>query len=387
MYYASFGILALIIHFIINFNIIKINKSKASPLHYRYKCFLNTVVIYYVTDIIWGFLSDLKNLPLVYADTVIYFIAMVLSVLFWTRYVAAYLRIHNRFNKILMCSGWIIFGFEAILLIVNFFYPVAFYFDSDVNYHAKVGRYCTLGILMLLYLLTSCHTLIYAIKSEGIERFHHRTIGFSGLLMILFIVLQAMYPLLPFYAIGCLLTTCLVHSFIMEERLNNSDKALDSAKQIALTDSLTGIKNTYAYTESIKKIEQRIKDNELSVFGIIVFDLNGLKQINDTQGHEAGNKYIKDACSIICNQFKHSPVYRIGGDEFVAFLEGIDYENRYILLRDFEKQIDENLREGLIVISDGFSEYVPGDDYFYQTIFERADRKMYERKKYLKEKK
>ena len=164
-------------------------------------------------------------------------------------------------------------------------------------------------------------------------------------------------------------------------------KALDSAKQLALTDSLTGIKNTYAYTESIKKIEQRIKDNELSVLGIIVFDLNGLKQINDKQGHEAGNKYIKDACAIICNQFKHSPVYRIGGDEFVAFLEGIDYENRYILLRDFEKQIDENLREGLIVISDGFSEYVPGDDYFYQTIFERADRKMYERKKYLKGKK
>lgn len=44
-------------------------------------------------------------------------------------------------------------------------------------------------------------------------------------------------------------------------------------------------------------------------------------------GHQAGDEYIIGACRIICNKFKHSPVFRIGGDEFVAISEGEDYEH------------------------------------------------------------
>lgn len=383
MYYASFGLLALVIHLIINFNILKTPKSKSSILQWRYKSFLNAVMVYYIADILWGFLSDLKILALVYADTVIYFTVMLLSVLLWTRYVVSYLNKDNSFSTIMTISGWAIFIFEIVILIINFFYPIVFYFDENVDYHPGTARYVTLGILMILYLLTACHTLIVALKGDEISRLHHKTIGFSGLMMIVFIVLQAMYPMLPFYAIGCILTTCLIHAFIIEEHMTEHSQALNSAKHMALTDSLTGIKNSHAYAESVKTIEQRIKNDELFDFGLIVFDLNGLKQINDTFGHEAGNQYIKDACHLICEQFKHSPVYRIGGDEFVVFLEGSDFTNRENLIDSFEKQIEQNQIDGTIVISEGYSEYHNGED-DYNAVFDRADKKMYERKKALK---
>lgn len=54
---------------------------------------------------------------------------------------------------------------------------------------------------------------------------------------------------------------------------------------------------------------------------MIVFDINNLKIINDTLGHDFGDILIIDSCKLICKVFKRSPVYRIGGDEFVVILE------------------------------------------------------------------
>ena len=128
------------------------------------------------------------------------------------------------------------------------------------------------------------------------------------------------------------------------------------------------------------ELDNRIgADNNLE-FGVIVFDLNELKQINDTHGHEEGDKYIYTGCMLICKIFAHSPVYRIGGDEFVVILEGSDYDNRDILINEFDRQISENERKGLVTISRGLDVYKPSQDSEYNHVFERADKKMYEYK-------
>ena len=119
-------------------------------------------------------------------------------------------------------------------------------------------------------------------------------------------------------------------------------------------------------------------------FGLVIFDVNGLKHINDTQGHEAGDKLLKDACSLICKTFSHSPVFRIGGDEFVAILEGEDYLNRITLLSGFENKVEENLQNGGAVVASGLAVYKPESDKDYRFIFDRADERMYERKSALK---
>ena len=153
---------------------------------------------------------------------------------------------------------------------------------------------------------------------------------------------------------------------------------------MAYTDSLTGVKNTHAYVEKEKLVDERIAEREIDEFGVVVFDLNDLKKVNDTKGHEAGDDYIRKACHCICVTFKHSPVYRVGGDEFVAFLEGEDYQNRKKLLAAFETQIEENLHRGEFVIASGLAVFRPGYDNSYRRVFERADQRMYDRKGSLK---
>jgi diguanylate cyclase (GGDEF)-like protein len=224
-------------------------------------------------------------------------------------------------------------------------------------------------------------------------------IGAFGIAMVLFVIAQTFYPLLPLYSSGYLLGTCLLHTFVLEDEKDDYRRILEehisreefqqlelgSARRLAYTDPLTGVKNKHAYMEDKKLIEDRIASGQQKDFSIIVFDLNGLKIINDTKGHDAGDRFIKDSCQIICDYFKHSPVYRIGGDEFVAFLEGKDFLNRDELINTFEGLMDENQRKGGIVISSGIEVYHSGSADTFAKLFDSADKKMYERKRKLKE--
>ncbi len=159
---------------------------------------------------------------------------------------------------------------------------------------------------------------------------------------------------------------------------------LGSARQLAYTDPLTGVKSKRAYLEAIERIDKGVSDGSIDEFGVIVFDLNGLKTVNDTLGHEEGDRYIKEGSAIICGTFCHSPVFRVGGDEFVVILEGTDYLKRDILIAEFEELIEENQRSGKVVVSSGMDEFDLSCDTSFSSVFERADKKMYERKCYLK---
>ena len=130
-------------------------------------------------------------------------------------------------------------------------------------------------------------------------------------------------------------------------------------------------------------MDQDIQSGNIRPFALVVCDLNGLKQVNDTQGHAAGDNYIREASQLICDLYKHSPVYRIGGDEFVVFLEGADYEQRSELFENLNSRMVENNKTGGVVIAAGMAEYQPGDSHLFD-VFSRADSRMYERKKQLK---
>ena len=71
-----------------------------------------------------------------------------------------------------------------------------------------------------------------------------------------------------------------------------------------------------------------------------MIDLNFLKVINDTYGHECGNAAIKRLCKLVCKIFAHSPVFRIGGDEFAVILRGSDYENIEKLVAEFNESTE-----------------------------------------------
>ena len=162
--------------------------------------------------------------------------------------------------------------------------------------------------------------------------------------------------------------------------------ALSRANETARRDSLTGTRNKTAYVEFEKELQTKIDENDEDPFGIIVCDLNDLKQINDTQGHKAGDEYIRSSCLYICRVFSHCPVFRTGGDEFVVILRGQDYEERDNLIYTFKKQIEDNIRIGMgAVVAIGVSLYNPDKDKSVDEIFKRADDLMYEDKARLKE--
>ena len=151
-------------------------------------------------------------------------------------------------------------------------------------------------------------------------------------------------------------------------------------------DTLTGAQNKNAYQELEEKYQLLIERDEDLRFGLVVCDVNNLKLVNDTMGHKAGDELIQSVCTLLCNTFLHSTVYRIGGDEFVVFLEGEDYQNRLELFNDLRQVVIDNQNNGEgPVVATGMSIYKSEIDHVILDVFQRADEEMYVDKIKLKE--
>ena len=666
-YYSSVGVLALILHFIINREDIMLRiglKDRKDPgklVIFRYKLFLNIVTCYLSVDIIWGILYEYHHVsvlfPLVYSATVFYFLFMFHSMLTWVRFVVAYLDKRRFRSKALLYAVWMMFILGIVYLMVNRFYPVIFSFNEKHEYIPEKGRYIAYMLQIATYVITTVHMFVIAIKTRGGEKSRYFAVGLTGLVLGMFQTLQILYPMYPFYAMGLIIATSVVHSFVeagekkereiydniasslaedyeamyyinietgeyrefaasnryrsmnvpvagkdfynetrdntekyaypddkdfavsfytrenilsmlegrhsfsykyrivveghpryflftilhagddkhlvlyekdiddelaqeskrlkdqkkqitfsqiaeslasnydllyyvsisdssyisyesnhvygkleirttgenfFEETAHNiakivhkgdrdrmydfldrdrilsglegrkrlamefrfiggnkaqyyrmtirrsSDgshfiigvenidaevrkekrqlKALSTEKELARRDDLTGTKNKTAYIEFEQTIQNELdSENETQPFAIIVCDANNLKSINDSEGHVAGDEYIKASAKLLCDIFTHSPVFRVGGDEFAVFLLGNDYQNRQELLERLHTQVLFNQKsEDGPILAAGMSEYDPKTDSTVSEIFERADKKMYENKRELK---
>lgn len=114
---------------------------------------------------------------------------------------------------------------------------------------------------------------------------------------------------------------------------------LGQIQGLAFRDPLTGIRNRTAYDEFVKEMDSKMAAGQLGPIGIMVFDINKLKVVNETCGQESGNTYIINSCNLICHTFAHSPVFRIGGDEFVVVLQNSDLQKRDELITEFNLQM------------------------------------------------
>ncbi|MCR5459972.1 MAG: diguanylate cyclase [Acetatifactor sp.] len=163
-------------------------------------------------------------------------------------------------------------------------------------------------------------------------------------------------------------------------------KALQMANDLARRDGLTGAKNITAYHEMEDALQKDMdaKAEDL-VFAICICDINYLKHVNDTYGHKAGDEYIRSACKMIFEIFSHSPVFRVGGDEFAVIMRGSDYENRNRLLKKIRTKALENQRNNSgPVVASGIAVFDKKADHKVSEVFERADGIMYENKNHLK---
>ncbi len=155
-------------------------------------------------------------------------------------------------------------------------------------------------------------------------------------------------------------------------------------KNLAFVDSLTSVKNKTAYDASVRSLDAQIQTGKAQ-FTVVMSDLNYLKRINDSLGHRAGDNAIRSAAGILCRTFPLSTVFRIGGDEFVVILTGVEYERREELLAELRRKqkVQEDTFENIlerVSLSTGWADFDPARDRSYKSVFERADRAMYEEK-------
>lgn len=401
MYYASIDVLAFLINAIINYNILlKKDIMNRMPALHLYRRFLNFLMLYYIMDMLWEILYAFDLKTAIFYETEIYYVVMAITVLVWTQFVVEYIRKKTLFLKILKITGGVFLVIQLIVLALNIFYPIAFWFDENMNYNTGKARDLNYLFQFLMFFITAAYMFFETATASG--KIKNRYLAIEGfcIVMSLFIVLQSLYPMLPYYAIGFVLGTCIIHTFVTEAEISTRTEELEqlmkieeiqeaeiiTARRMAFKDPLTSVKSKSAYQEDVCCLDSRIENNDLKDFALMVFDVNNLKKTNDQKGHEEGDKIIKEAAKIICKTFKHSPVYRIGGDEFTAFLSGDDYQDKERLEADFKMQIEKNRAEGGVVVACGITDFIPGEDTSFAKLFSRADAKMYENKKSLKQK-
>ncbi len=165
------------------------------------------------------------------------------------------------------------------------------------------------------------------------------------------------------------------------EELEEANRKL---RELAVVDAMTGVGNKTAYLEKMRSLDEQISRGMAS-FSVCVFDLNGLKEINDKYGHECGDIAICDAAEVLKTVFGKERLYRIGGDEFIAILDGMKQSDTDRCFREVEDKIllhnqTERPYKVPLAIAKGAAVFQAGEDKGYRDVFRRADNDMYQKK-------
>ena len=155
----------------------------------------------------------------------------------------------------------------------------------------------------------------------------------------------------------------------LEQKLSDQ---ISLVRAKAFVDGLTGLGNRAAYEEHVKRIKDAVQEGK-AAFSLALFDMNGLKQINDRYGHERGDQAIFQVAVALRETFRDATLYRIGGDEFIAIFDTCDPR-----LADRLPAVDRALaRTQSVSVAKGCASYLPHSDESYRTVFNRADNAMY----------
>ena len=156
----------------------------------------------------------------------------------------------------------------------------------------------------------------------------------------------------------------------------NLDRYLNYSHQQSLTDKLTLLGNRNAYYEQVKKIEKSIDNNERVFFVVALFEINGLKELDDEYGYDLGDKVILETASIISETFTKERSFRIGGGVFAVIYQNMNEEALENRIKDFREILDDKNNSGelpiQISISQGYAMFNPKEDKKFSGPFSRA---------------
>ena len=154
-------------------------------------------------------------------------------------------------------------------------------------------------------------------------------------------------------------------------------KQLEETARTARMDVLTHARNMIAFTDQAAELTGRMAGSVAPEYAVVICDMEGTRQINGQYGLETGDQYLKNGYALLADVFAHSPIYRIGGDEFLVVLETEDYKNREMLMAMLRAKIaDEKemvtVAEGYLSMVSGMAVYNPETDASLAEVIQRA---------------
>jgi len=229
--YSVIAFLAIVIHLIINNDMLPGRKASTFRCAREYRCFLGGLVYYYITDACWGIFAGLGWTKILYLDTASYYIAISVSVLMMCYFIIAYLGIRGWRARILAWFGYALLSLYIILLAKNTFDSSLFFFDAEGKYHAGLLRKILFYPLVAASVLMAINAFVKAWGSRDTMRRRYIVISVFCLTMAVAVVFQILWPLWPFYAIGCLIGNCFIHVFLIEDERNELRQAVIEHEQ------------------------------------------------------------------------------------------------------------------------------------------------------------
>ncbi len=155
-------------------------------------------------------------------------------------------------------------------------------------------------------------------------------------------------------------------------------------EKLALVDFNTGVSSKTAWFYLVEKFDYETHVGR--IYCLIMFDMNNLKKLNDTLGHLVGDKVINAFCDCMRETFgDKGEIYRIGGDEFICLLEGMDEDDVKKLLAEFDRRVaNQKETDHKFTVAYGWTMFKPRSRDDFIAAQQRADSLMYDMKKRMK---
>lgn len=286
-------------------------------------------------------------------------------------------------------------GFIIRPFVLYFFMRISI--DKKRNKGVIIAALVLIGANAIVYLLSLftfapglTHVIFYY-KPEGdvltcvrgpLFYFSHIVVG----IMMVYFVIRSIYQLngrRKYDAIASLVCAAFVgvavilESFLIADNLLNTTVAIACLfyvvhlYQMALIhDPLTHLFDRKAYYSDLEKIENKVT-------GVIVIDMNSLKELNDSEGHEAGDRALKVIANVIreCIDLRTMYGYRMGGDEFTI----ISVSKKEGALSKVASKINEKMANTPYTVSLGYAIKI-NEEMSYQELIKEADKMMYTNK-------
>ena len=293
--YSVFSAVAIAIHLIINFKLI-VGRGESTERGRRYRGFLYGVLAYYVTDATWGVLAGLGWTRVLYVETAFFFLSLVAFVFMWSRFAINYLSFGKWATRTLMWYGHALLAFNLAALAVNPFCNCFYYFDAQGGYLTGSARDVAFVLLVVFDVLIAAFSLAKAIASRDSVRRRSMMVLLSCVTMGVAIVLQVVWPLTPFTALGCLIVNCFFQVFVIQdeqaekhaaeleqalERARAAEKARSLFFSIVSHDIRTPLNAILGYSELLQNDATSQADRDVALKSISASGTTLLQLVND----------------------------------------------------------------------------------------------------------